>query len=197
MPQISPAEEGFAAGAVQLNDSIFSGERDAVVVWVKPPEPLEKTVGQGYLAAISEGVALIVEEGKLILSVGPVALGQAILSWDGIDGLATTVQATSGLGDFDITNGGTQEGIALEVASNDKAANVSVVLFSDKDNSSEMTSVIPVTSTPIVVNYPFDDFARNGNGATLTDIEAIVLYIGSGGGVSGPEVIEIDSIHTY
>jgi hypothetical protein len=154
-------------------------------------------MNRGNIAALSEGVALVVENGMLIMSVGSSNLGQAILSWDGIDGSVTNVQATSGLGDFDITDGSTRNGIILEIASNEQAVNVSIVLFSDPDNSSEMTQTIPVTSVPTVVDYPFDDFTRNGNGATLTDIEAIVLFIGSRGGVSGPEIIEIDSIHTY
>jgi len=131
-----------------------------------------------------------IKDGSLSLAIR--STGQAILAWDGKGDPWDTVDTTPGLGGVDITKGGNQIGIEVEVLNNTAPVDLAIVGFSTVDDSSELKRTIQPTTSPTTVTFPFEDFVPNGNGADWTNIQAIVATLD----MTGPADIEIDAIRT-
>lgn len=116
------------------------------------------------------------------------ATGTRIVSYDGADVLAATLDTTTGLGGVDLTTGG---GIAFRFKiGTDIASNLIMRVHSSNANSSSIT--VPITTTvggaataDLVVR--FDDFiTATGTGANFTSVRAIELeFDGGAGGADG------------
>jgi RHS repeat-associated protein len=142
-----------------------------------------------------DGAYLTVEQGRAKLSQDATSMGRALLIYDGMDGDAARVAASAGLGGgVDLTQGGTVDGIEIEVVRNDLPLKIAVLVFSGVENSSELTLDIPATDSPATFKFPFSDLTSLGESADLTRVTTVIVLVGALGSAVGPVHIEIDSI---
>lgn len=105
------------------------------------------------------------------------ATGNSLLTWDGVDSDASTLDPT-GLGGVDLTVGGA-ESFAFEIRSSASSpSNHTVTVYTDGANASEATIAIPNLPHFETILIPFSDFTTTiGVGADFTNVGAITLFI--------------------
>jgi uncharacterized repeat protein (TIGR01451 family) len=116
---------------------------------------------------------------RLDFSATATATGSRRVTWDGSGGAAAITNFV-GLGGIDLTDGGRNSGISLQINA-DKAGSVTLRLFTDADNSSAASIPFPDTLGGVTgVFLPFSSLATTaGAGATLTNLGAIQIDISS------------------
>jgi hypothetical protein len=125
---------------------------------------------------------LEVADGLLHYRQEPGTTASALWHYDGNDADPGTVHASTGLGGIDLTRGGALDRLAVKVLNNAVAIDLSFVLFSDANNASEITKMVPATDRPGTVWFPFSEFTvSKGSGADPTSITAILAVLGAGG----------------
>ncbi len=119
--------------------------------------------------------------------------GQRIVSWDGIDGDATVLN-DAGLGNVDLTSGGTATGLRLETGADSAAGTATIRIFTDDGvagtSTRFSTGVVQIPDTGGVASslefLPFSAFtATSGGGADFTRVGAIELEITGAANVNG------------
>ncbi len=104
--------------------------------------------------------------------------GTRIVTWDGNDSDAATLDATVGLGGIDLTSGGTASAFRFRIGT-DIASDVIVRVYSSAGNSSTATVAMPVTAGGAATGdlvLRFASFATlAGTGADFTSVRAIQL----------------------
>jgi RHS repeat-associated protein len=142
-----------------------------------------------------DGAYFTVEQGRAIFSLDTTSTGRVMLSWDGVDGDAARVVASTGLGGgVDLTQDGTVDGIEIEIVRNDLPLKIAMLIYAGVENSSELTLNIPVTDSPATFQFPFSDMVSQGESADLTKVTTLIVLVGAMGSAVGPVHIEIDSI---
>ena len=119
--------------------------------------------------------------------------GQRIVSWDGIDGDAAVLN-DAGLGNVDLTSGGTATGLRLETGADSAAGTATIRIFTDDGvagtSTRFSTGVVQIPDTGGVASslefLPFSAFtATSGGGADFTRVGAIELEITGAANVNG------------
>ena len=158
-PGSTPASSSLAA------PEAVGGERDIFV---------DATAGNVSVSANGVG-----NPGFLVFDVGALANGSRIITYDGADGDAQTLDNT-GLSNLNLTTGG---GNAFRfIVGGEAGTSLTVRVFSGS-NSSVRTIAIPTTlpggSPPTqTVDIPFSDFTVNtGTGATFSAVGAIQIEV--------------------
>lgn len=147
---------------------ILGGERDVEV----------EVVAGSFVAGDVAG-------GIFNFSVGAATTGRATLAWDGGDGLGNSDDIDPvGLGAVDLTNGGTLDAFRVAIVSSDQPGSITIRAFTDGNNASEYTAVVPQIPMPVELVMPFGAFTTiNGVGADFENIGALVAI---------PEGFELD-----
>ncbi len=176
-PGSTPAQSSVAA------PEAIGGERDIFA---------DATAGNVSVAAND-----VSNPGLLIFDVGAAANGTRIVTYDGPDGDAQTLD-TNGLGGIDLTSAGTAN--AFRFAIGGEAGTQLTIRVHSGANSSIRTIAIPTTlpaapgdPSTLFVDVPFADFTTNsGTGADFADVGAIQLQ------VTGPDSADsiVDSFGT-
>lgn len=119
--------------------------------------------------------------------------GRRVVSWDGIDGDALTLN-DAGLGNVDLTSGGTATGLRLETGADSAAGTATIRIFTDDGAAGTATrfstGVVQIPDTGGVASslefLPFSAFtATSGGGADFTRVGAIELEITGAANVNG------------
>ncbi len=119
--------------------------------------------------------------------------GQRVVSWDGIDNNAIVIN-DAGLGNVDLTSGGTATGLQLLIGADSANGLVTIRLYTDDgvggttSRFSTGTFALPNTGgTATSPEFlPFSGFtATSGGGADLTRVGAIEMEITGGSNVNG------------
>jgi uncharacterized repeat protein (TIGR01451 family) len=130
----------------------------------------------------------------LVFNVGAGSNGTRVVTYDGNDGNATTLNP-NGLNGLDLTTGGTANALRFLIGG-EAGTTLTVRIFSGA-NASTRTLPIPVTAggaATAILNIPFADFTTTtGTGANFSSVGAIQLE------VSGPDAADaiIDSFGTF
>lgn len=163
--------------------SVLGGERDLLV---------ELTGGVSNLMVATNAFG----SHTLQYAAGAGVVGRAILTYDGVDADAETVDA-GGLGGLDLTADGNSAFLLGGVFA-DHAASFTILVFDAADASATTWSSATVTlgplATPSNLHIHFADFATHGPGgaADLTNIGAIQLHLYDSGARSLD--VELDSL---
>jgi uncharacterized repeat protein (TIGR01451 family) len=151
-----------------LDETVMGGERDMFVELTQGTNPLWR-------------VALVSGGGTLQLASDSSVTGSATITWDGDDGDAQSLNPT-GLGGVDLTRheGNTMTGVSLTVGADHPDAQVKLKVFTDAQNWTEYTTMVPATiggEATRQVNFRFDDLPANlaGQGADFSEVGAIEL----------------------
>ncbi len=164
-----------------VEGSMLGGEFDALLVLDAVDNP-------------ADGSYFTVEQGQAIFSQDATSTGMVLLIWDGVDGDAVRVVASTGLdGGVDLTQDGTVDGIEIEVARNDKPLKAALIVFTGVEKTSELALDIPVTDSPVTFRYPFADLTSPGESADLTRVTTVIVMVGAQGSAVGPVHIEIEA----
>ncbi len=119
--------------------------------------------------------------------------GRRVVSWDGIDGSAMEL-ADGGLGNLDLTSGGTATGLQLQIGADSATGTVTIRLYTDDGAAGTATRLstgtfaLPNTGgeATSIEFLPFSGFtATGGGGVDLTRVGAIELEITGGTNVNG------------
>jgi len=161
-PGSTPSQASDAASEA------IGGERDIFV---------DATAGN-----ISVSANDVSNPGLLVFDVGALANGTRIVTYDGADGDAQTLD-TNGLGGIDLTSGGTANAFRFLIGG--EAGTQLTVQVHSGGNSSSRTISIPTTlpagpgdPTTQVLDIPFADFIVNsGSGADFDSVGAIQLLV--------------------
>ena len=165
-----------------VEGSMLGGEFDVLLVLDAVENP-------------ADGAYFTAEQGRAIFSQDTTSTGRVLLVWDGVDGDAVRVVASTGLGGgVDLTQDGTVDGIEIEVARNDQPLKVALIVYTGVEKTSELTLDIPVTDSLIIFRYPFSDLTSLGESADLTRVTTVIVLVGAQGSANGPVHIEINSI---
>ncbi|MBD3386629.1 DUF11 domain-containing protein [candidate division KSB1 bacterium] len=148
--------------------NMLGGERDLVVEVENVPNYME-------------GIRVALDQGELYYRQDGSVRGKALLIWDGDDDNFEEVQST-GLDSVDFTGGGMYDAIHLTVLSNVNPIKIGLVVLSDKDNISEISTTIPGNLfNKAGFSFLFNDFVVSaGAGASFSHVGAIILLIGAG-----------------
>jgi len=152
----------LTSDAVFSSDRALGGEVDVLVRWNDGVWP-------------QKGVTIAAHWGKLRFSAPQGNSAGVFVTYDGLDGSATEVQATDGLGGADLTSGGLYDRLVVEVLSSRGNPNLSFVAFSSKEDASELTRTVRPTDR--VVTFPFADFFRHNGGADFANIHALLAVL--------------------
>ena len=151
-----------------VDAAVLGGERDLWVQLTESTNPISS-------------VSLAASGGNLYVASGPGATGNVKIVWDGTDGDARNVNAT-GLGGVDLTesNGNTMTGIALTSGADHPNAKIMLRIYSDANNWSEFTTVVPESPGGAAAGqaiFNFDDVptGQSGSGADFTNVGALEL----------------------
>ncbi len=121
--------------------------------------------------------------------VGATGSGQVI--WDGVDGDAASISL--GLSGRDLTQAGSETGIALWIGAALADATATVRIYQGSDtNTSELSIAIPVTSGGQATSYQFLPFSSFTGSVSPTDVDAIELFLDAN--TSGANDIEVGLI---
>jgi hypothetical protein len=147
---------------------VLGGERDIHV-------SLLSGVGEVEVRAKAYGVEVL----QYDTSAG--VIGRGVVTWDGVDRSASLTPSL-GLGDVDLTSGGTSTGLIMKLGIDATGVNdrMKIRIFTDSATEySEATSPLPVTdgSASAYTYLPFSDFAGT---ATPDRVNAIQLWLGEG-----------------
>jgi len=156
-----------------LDTAVLGGERDLYVELTESSNPISS-------------VTLAASGGNLYVASGPGATGNVKIVWDGADGDARTVNPT-GLGGVDLTesDGNTMTGIALTSGADHPNAKIMLRIYSDANNWSEFTTIVPESVGGAAVGqaiFNFDDVTtgKSGRGADFTNVGALELTFEGG-----------------
>lgn len=161
---------------------MLGGERDLAVV---------RSGGGGTVSAEVDGTSLLFSAP----STPDATSGQVTVTWDGTDGDAGALDPV-GLSPVDLTDGGTQGGLALTVEAADAGAQIVVEVYTDAANASRVARVLPTIASQTVVFLDFAELVQiEGTGITgpadVSTVRAIVLRI------LGTEVdVEVSDLRT-
>jgi hypothetical protein len=158
--QVTPNVETTADDA-----SILGGERDSRI---------ELAFGVSSTIFINNGSNSLLSHGQ-----NGSAFARSIHTWDGNDDVFAL--DPTGLGGFDLTDGGVDDRFELGVFSNDWPAPVTLDVFTDAANWSTLTISTPGFLPPgpiYAMNYDFDGFVVGGGaGADFSNVGAIRMTI--------------------
>ncbi|MGI9428399.1 MAG: SdrD B-like domain-containing protein, partial [Bythopirellula sp.] len=167
MVEASPPPVSTDAGTL-ADASVLGGERDVYVELTQSTNPISS-------------VTLATSGGNLYVASGPGATGNVKIVWDGTDGNAQNVNPI-GLGGLDLTqdNGNTMTGIALTSGADHPNARIMLRVYSDANNWSEYTTVVPESLGGAAVGqatFNFDDVPTDkaGQGANFANVGALEL----------------------
>ncbi len=151
------------AAVTAVNEAI-GGERDIVVNYLAGTGDVNATVNGGILG----------------LNPDSGTSGNAIVTYDGTDGNATTINNTNGLNNLDLTASGTN--LAFHFKAGSDAGNTMVItVYSSPTNFSTFTTPLPVTAAAAATEdlvVRFGDFTvGGGTGANFTSVNAIQFQI--------------------
>lgn len=148
------------------DSTVLGGERDLFVTL---------TEGNDRFSSVS----LTSGDGLIRLASDTTVTGDAKIVWDGFDNSASGVNPT-GLGGVDLTegDGSRMTGIALTVGADHPNSVVKMKIYTDANNWSEYTTVVPETQGGRATKYlvfGFEDTpdSRSGDGADFTNVGAI------------------------
>ena len=152
-----------------LDSAVLGGERDLHVELLESTNPISS-------------VTLAASGGNLYVASGPGATGNVKIVWDGIDGNARSVNPT-GLGGVDLTvdaNGNTMTGISLTSGADHPNAVIKMRIYSDANNWSEFTTIVPESvggevAGQAVFNFADAATAQSGQGANFANVGALEL----------------------
>ncbi len=127
----------------------------------------------GGAGTVSAGIA----GGQLSFTADPTATGEVELTWDG-DTDPGTLDPT-GLGNQDLTEGGTHAALSFNIAAAGAGAELEVEVFTDGANASIFRRPLPALAAATVFNLPFADFIPSVGlaGADFADTGAVVLRL--------------------
>ncbi len=158
------ASLGNPAGGSVSGPNVLGTERDVRVT------VLSGSPGTASMQAITS---------DLLHSQDTGIIAQTLIQWDGVDGSITL--NPSGLGGVDLTQAGTQNGLAISVLLNDLPIDLKFTIYSGP-NSSTATISLPGGQTggslPIDYYVPFGAFTTlGGSGANFSSVGAVELLI--------------------
>ena len=145
---------------------VIGGERDLFV----------------QLTSTATGISLDVPASALQLlefSASATATGSRVVSWDGFDGDAATLNPT-GLGGVDLTQSGINTGFLLQIGADQSDAQLQVTIHTDGANSSSQTVTLPNTAGPAnqLIFMPISGFSvASGTGGDFSNIGALEFEI--------------------
>ena len=171
---------GTSASSSASGGGILGGERDVQI----------NLTGGTIPGTISAGVS----GGLFTYSQDATITGNGLVQWDGADG--SPALNVTGLGGIDLTVGGTQDGLLLNVFFDDVVTPVVITVYTDAGNASALTVTLPgsifATSTNFVL--PYSSFTTTlGAGANFANVGAITLSFGSS--TTAPDVV-LDFLQT-
>ncbi len=177
---VSKTDIGATASSVAAGEEILGGERDL---------RLALTAGEFNGPSLKAHVA----SDFFALASGPGLEGVVVVEWDGPDGDAETFDP-EGLGEFDLTAGGTRDAFFLEVGFGDNPMELQFEVFSDAENSSVLTLALPGDiDSDVSFVLPYADFEPNGGeGANFSRVGGVRLLVK----VAGSPDLLIDSLST-
>ncbi|MGV3607301.1 MAG: SpaA isopeptide-forming pilin-related protein [Planctomycetaceae bacterium] len=164
---------GSIGSSTALNTGSIGGERDMSV---------QLTSG-----IAGENVSMDSQAARLRFQSSDLAQGTFDVSWDGVDGDASTLNAT-GLGGIDLTLGGAATAFETTISADQPNGTARVRVYSSATNWSESTIfTIPGTNTLTNHTFRFADFTvGGGTGADFTNVGAITMeIIGTTDGMDG------------
>jgi uncharacterized repeat protein (TIGR01451 family) len=113
--------------------------------------------------------------GTFDFSTGAGTLGEAEITWDGVDGDPASVDPT-GLGGLNL--GANATALRVSVLSATAGSEFVVEVMSDGQRSSVRAVILPGIAVPTVVDLPFSSFAPSlGVGADFADVGAVTLRL--------------------
>lgn len=126
--------------------------------------------------------------GVLYFTIGTGVVASTTITWDGNDDDATSLDAT-GLGGIDLSQGATLDAFDLGISNSDRASNMTITVYTDAANFSQITLAVPITPSADNHTIPFADFGiGGGTGADFSNVGAITLSIDGDDGLD----IELD-----
>jgi uncharacterized repeat protein (TIGR01451 family) len=171
---------GTSAGSSASGAGILGAERD-----------MEIYLSSGVIAG--NGLDAVVSSGFMSYSQDATIAGTLECQWDGADG--SSALNPTGLGGIDLTGGGAQDAIQLNLSFDDLPAETTWTVYSDGGNASSVTFTLPgliFGNTRFVI--PFSAFTPIlGAGADFSDVGAITLTAGSSS--AAPDLV-IDDVQT-
>jgi hypothetical protein len=165
------------AAAETPGDDIIGGNRDVLVVLDDATEP-----GAGITWSTENGVGHYQQDDN--------TTGQLLVHYDSGFGPGV-VNATTGFGDIDLTNDGTQDGLRFVFEENLNPFVMAVLALTDTENSLELSRTVPAGEN-FNVDFRWDDLTKNNNGDP-TNISASVAFFGLGG-MGGRQEFKIKEI---
>ena len=148
----------------------FSVANGAGILGMQRDVELELTSPFGQADIEINGMA---QPSRFKMDVGPISSAVVKVTWDGVDNLASV--DFTGLGGLDFNALGDK--LAIEVASNQLAAELKFTVWSNAGNSSEFSLNVPaMVTSPQVFEMPFADFVGS---ASFSNVGAIQLEIDS------------------
>ncbi|MCB8944291.1 MAG: tandem-95 repeat protein [Ardenticatenaceae bacterium] len=155
---------GGSASSALDNTGTLGGERD-----------IETTMLTGLFG--SQDVFAGPPLNSLFHSQDPLMTGWTRVVWDGDDNDAVTLDAT-GLGGLDFTDGGSNSGLFVQIASANGTADLTFTAYTDGTNFSEATLPVSAGTNNQSFFIPFTSFTvQGGTGADFANIGAFALYI--------------------
>jgi uncharacterized repeat protein (TIGR01451 family) len=135
----------------------------------------------------TESVRMFVDGGRLRIDGQVTSIGTYRVTWDGVDGNASTVNPT-GLGGVDVTQGNTNEGVLVSYRVDQPDATLNLRAFSGAGNSSTatITGIEPGTEFEQFVPFSATEPDANrfqtttGTGANFSSLGAIQLEVVAG-----------------
>ena len=148
-------------GSTQAGAGMVGGERDIEI----------EVTGASSFHSASVGTGLLNH------AQGPSTFGTTTVTWDGVDGDETTLDAT-GLGGVDLTDGGIHNAIAISLFFADSNAVMDFNVYTDGANASTLQLALPGGANNELLILPFSDFTTLlGAGADFTNVGAIEMFI--------------------
>ncbi|MFM8251229.1 MAG: SdrD B-like domain-containing protein [Planctomycetota bacterium] len=165
-PAIEATLPATTANGVGVAAEAVGGERDLVM----------NIISGGPGDKVQFGVSA----NRLNLTADAGAVGQGSVTWDGVDGNATTLNPT-GLGGVDLTSNGASTGLRMSMGADHAGATVKTTVYTNAGNRSTLTLTIPEI-TPQDPNpellLPFSSFTiEAGTGANFANVGAIEVDI--------------------
>ncbi|MDA1051088.1 MAG: hypothetical protein O3C40_11505 [Planctomycetota bacterium] len=159
--QTATADVGTPVASDAAAATVLGGERDLLATYLSGPFDVE-------LMASTMTSSLIIDSGTA-------TTGNFNVTWDGIDGDATTLAAT-GLGNQDLTNLGVADRMQFLIRADLAGALVTVNVYTSAADFSSFTTTIPAGPlTEFLV--PFSSFTPTGSGANFALVGAIEMVV--------------------
>lgn len=169
--EVSNAPLAFSVDATAAPE-VLGGERDIYVHRVT-----------GSLAGDLYGDVNLTIPNGATLSTGPGVIGSMHIVYDGADGNGGIDAINyTGLGGLDLSEAGAYDSFTFSAAS-DLGVSVTIRVYSDAQNYSEITLAVPADSNFTLTDFtvPFADFAQAGAGpADFANVGAVEVEFGDG-----------------